>query len=48
MFKATGTTTTYPTQAEATMQQRLYNVRHYFITLPKKQEAIGAIYSAAA
>ncbi|MDR1317920.1 MAG: hypothetical protein LBK13_13725 [Spirochaetales bacterium] len=48
MFKATGTTTTYPTQAEATMQQHLYNVRHYFVTLPKKQEAIGAIYSAAA
>jgi hypothetical protein len=48
MFKATGTTTTYPTPAEATMQQHLYNVRHYFIALPKKQEAIGAIYSAAA
>lgn len=48
MFRATGTTTTYPTPAEATMQQHLYNVRHYFIALPKKQEAIGAIYSAAA
>jgi hypothetical protein len=48
MFKATGTTTTYPTPAEATMQQHLYNVRHYFVALPKKQEAIGAIYSAAA
>jgi hypothetical protein len=48
MFKATGTTTVYPTPAEATMQQSLYNVRHYFVTLPKKMEAIGAIYSAAA
>lgn len=46
MFKATGSTTTYPTPAEATMQQHLYNVRHYFVTLPKKAEAIGAIYSA--
>lgn len=48
MFKATGSTKTYPTEAEATMQQFLYNVRHYFIALPKKQEAMGAIYSAAA
>ncbi len=47
MFKATGTTTTYPTPAEATRQQHLYNVRHYFVCLPKKNEAIGAIYSAA-
>ena len=46
MFRATGTTTTYPTDAEATKQQHLYNVRHYFITLPKVQKAIGAIYSA--
>jgi hypothetical protein len=48
MFKATGTTKTYPTPAEATMQQHLYNVRHYFVALPKKQAAMGAIYSAAA
>jgi hypothetical protein len=48
MFKATGTTKTYPTPAEATRQQHLYNVRHYFVALPKKQEAMGAIYSAAA
>lgn len=48
MFKATGTTTTYPTEAEATMQQNLYNVRHYFITLPKTEEAIGAIVSGLA
>ena len=48
MFRATGTTTTYPTPAEATMQRSLYNIRHYFICLPKTQEAIGAIVSAAA
>jgi hypothetical protein len=48
MFKATGTTTTYPTPAEATKQQHLYNIRHYFVALPKKQAAMGAIYSAAA
>ena len=48
MFKATGGTTTYPTPAEATKQQHLYNVRHYFVALPKEQKAIGAIYSAAA
>lgn len=47
MFKATGNTITYPTEAEATMQQHLYNVRHYFICLPKTQEAIGAIVSAS-
>lgn len=46
MFKATGRTISYPTPAEATMQEHLYNVRHYFIALPKKQEAIGAIVSA--
>lgn len=48
MFKATGQTITYPTPAEATNQEHLYNLRHYFIALPKKQEAIGAIYNAAA
>jgi hypothetical protein len=48
MFKATGTTLTYPTPAEATNQQHLYNIRHYFVCLPKTQEAIGAIYSATA
>jgi hypothetical protein len=48
MFRATGSTTTYPTPAEATMQQHLYNVRHYFVALPKENKAIGAIYSSAA
>jgi hypothetical protein len=47
MFRATGGTDTYPTPAEATKQQHLYNVRHYFITLPKTQAAMGAIYSGA-
>jgi hypothetical protein len=46
MLRATGRTVTYPTPAEATMQEHLYNMRHYFICLPKVQEAIGAIYSA--
>lgn len=45
MFRATGSTTTYPTPAEATNQERLYNIRHYFICLPKKQAAIAAVYS---
>jgi len=45
MMKATGSTTTYPTPAEATKQEHLFNVRHYFICLPLKNEAIGAIVS---
>jgi hypothetical protein len=48
MFKATGQTITYPTPAEATKQEHLYNVRHYFVCLPKTQAAIGAIVSAPA
>lgn len=49
MFKATGTTKFYYSGAETspTMQESVCNFRHYFIALPKKQEAIGAIYSAA-
>jgi len=48
MFKATGSTKTYMSKAEnsPTTQENLINFRHYFITLPKKQEAIGAIVSA--
>ncbi|MDR2382605.1 MAG: hypothetical protein LBD76_01825 [Prevotellaceae bacterium] len=46
MFKATGRTITYPTPAEATNQEHLYNLRHYFVCLPKQQKAIGAIVSA--
>lgn len=49
MFKATGTTKFYYSDATTnpTMQESVCNFRHYFIALPKKQEAIGAIYSAA-
>jgi len=49
MFKATGTTRFYYSDAATnpTMQESVCNFRHYFIALPKKQEAIGAIYSAA-
>lgn len=49
VFKSTGTTKFYLSEAatDPTTQRTLLNYRHYFITLPKKQEAIGAIYSAA-
>jgi hypothetical protein len=47
-MKATGSTTTYPTPAEATTQQHLFNIRHYFIVLPLKMEAIAAILSDVA
>lgn len=49
MFKASGTTKFYYSDAATspTMQESVCNFRHYFIALPKKQEAIGAIYSAA-
>lgn len=47
MFKATGSTKTYMSEAaqNPTTQENLINFRHYFIALPKKQEAIGAIAS---
>jgi hypothetical protein len=50
MFKATGSTKTYMSAAKdnPTTQENLINFRHYFITLPKKQEAIGALVSTAA
>lgn len=49
IFKATGDTKFYLSEAanNPTTQQTLLNYRHYYITLPKKQEALGAIYSAA-
>lgn len=49
MFQATGTTKFYYSDAATnpTMQESVCNFRHHFIALPKKQEAIGAIYSAA-
>jgi hypothetical protein len=48
MFKATGTTKMYYSEAKTDPenQRNLLNYRHFFIALPKKQEAIGAIVSA--
>lgn len=50
MFKATGSTQTYMSKAadNPTTQANLMNFRHYYIALPKKQEAIGAIVSTYA
>ncbi len=46
MFRAQGSTKMYYSEAATnpTAQESLVNFRHY-IVLPKKQEAIGAIYS---
>ncbi|MDD3686585.1 MAG: BACON domain-containing protein [Bacteroidales bacterium] len=50
MFKATGSTTPYLSEAknDPLNQQNLANFRHYFIALPLKNEAIGAIVSDVA
>jgi hypothetical protein len=50
MMKATGTTKMYYSEAKTdpTTQQSLVNFRHYSITLPLKNEAIGAIISGVA
>lgn len=47
VFKATGSTKMYYSEAKTNPehQRALINYRHYFIALPKKQEAIGAIMS---
>ncbi|MDR0603578.1 MAG: hypothetical protein LBG80_04655 [Bacteroidales bacterium] len=47
MMKATGSTTAYLSEAKTDPlnQQNLLNYRHYFICLPLKDEAIGAIVS---
>lgn len=47
MFKAQGTTKMYYSEARTNpqTQESLVNFRHYYIVLPKKQLAIGAIYS---
>jgi hypothetical protein len=49
MFKASGSTKMYYTEAvnSPTMQESTMNFRHYYVVLPKKQEAIGAIASSA-
>lgn len=46
-FKATGSTKMYYSEAKTDPQHQrsLLNYRHYFIALPKKQRAIGAIRS---
>lgn len=47
MFRAQGTTKMYYSEARTSpqTQESLVNFRHYEITMPKKMEAIGAIYS---
>lgn len=47
-FKASGSTKMYYSEAakSPTTQENLINFRHYFIVLPKKQEAIAAIVSS--
>lgn len=49
MFKASGSTKMYYSEAAKSpqTQENLINFRHYYIVLPKKQEAIGAIVSAS-
>jgi hypothetical protein len=48
MMKATGSTKMYYSEAKTdpANQQNMINFRHYFICLPLKNEAIGAIVSA--
>ena len=48
MMRATGTTAAYLSGAKSNpeTQENLVNFRHYFICLPLKNEAIGAILSA--
>lgn len=49
VFKATGSTKMYYSEAatDPENQQNLINFRHYFICMPKLEDAGGAIYSAA-
>lgn len=49
MMKVTGSTKAYLSEAKSnpTTQENLLNYRHYFICLPLKNEAIGAIASAS-
>lgn len=46
MFRANGSTKPYFSAPEPLNQQSLFNLRHYYIVLPRKQRAIGAIVSA--
>lgn len=45
MMKATGETKAYVDEPDTQNQEWRYNLRHYFICLPLKNEAIGAIVS---
>ena len=45
MMKATGETKAYIDEPDTQYQEWRYNLRHYFICLPLKNEAIGAIVS---
>ena len=47
MFKANAETTMYYSEAKTDPQNQrnLVNFRHYFVAMPKTEEAIGAIYS---
>ena len=47
VFKATGSTKMYFSEAstDPQNQQNLINFRHYFVALPKKTDALGAIMS---
>lgn len=47
VFKATGTTKMYyrPAEYDPQYQRNLLSYRHYFICMPKKEDAGGAIYS---
>lgn len=45
MMKATGETKAYLDEPDTQNQEWRYNVRHYFICLPLKNEAIGALVS---
>lgn len=47
VFKATGSTKMYysPAENDPQQQRNLVSYRHYFIALPKKEDAGGAIYS---
>ncbi len=48
VMKATGETKAYIDEPNTTTQQWQYNTRHYFVCLPLKQKALGAIVSGVA
>lgn len=48
MMKATGETKAYLDEPDTQNQEWHYNLRHYFICLPLKNEALGAIVSGIA